>query len=197
MKIKKSKKSQSSIIITILLILICLTGISILAAWIIPMIKDNLAEAGANAKIYLNEEGTFYNENIFSDAECMYEGCIPSPLTYVKVGRNQDESDLVGIKFIFKKGDKTFIYLNKKIPNNLEFKTYAFQLIGENKTDSVSIAPIVLVNGKEKTLSIADTLQLKTLSLAYPRVSLEYSSIPLSSSSGELPPVIPPQVFGN
>jgi hypothetical protein len=100
--------------------------------------------------------------------------------------------ELYGIKFIFQKGTTTFAYTNTHLPRELESRTYSFLLFGENKTDSVKIAGIALVNGKQVTLDVADEADLRTDTSIIPKDMLEECSVPVSPT-GRLPPE-PPDV---
>lgn len=184
----ESKKSQEGIIVTILLILIAIAAVTVLAMWKIPMIKNNLAASNININIYIDKGSTFYNDRA-GDWDCggLYN-CVKEPRTYVKVVRGADNAELYAIKFVFTKGTKTYMYLNTNVPQEIESRIYSFMLYGENKSDYVEIAPVVLVNGKQKTLPASEKADLRTSDAIISRDYLEMCSIPLASSSGEIPP---------
>ena len=184
---EKSERSQTSIIVTILLILVAIAGVVIIATWIIPMIKDQLSAGNLKADISIDREGTFYNENPGTD--CMFDTCLVDPRTYVKVTRGSTGTgELYGIKFVFHTGTRTLIYVNTNVPSPSESLSYAFLLVGENKTDSVDIVPIMLVNGKQKMLDISDSATIGIDTKLVPVDKLERCSLPVVGASGDFPP---------
>jgi hypothetical protein len=187
--VKKSKRTQSSIIITVLLILVAIAGVLIMANWIIPMIKDNLASANLRVEISIDRDGTFYNDGSNTDCGGVYN-CVKDPRTYVKVTRAAgDTTQLSAIKFIFRKGDSIFVYTNHNVPAPVETKTYSFALFDANKTDSVELIPIVITSGgKTKSLDAVDKVDIKTdNSKLVSGSTLQPCSLPVATS-GSLPP---------
>jgi hypothetical protein len=191
MKLKqKIKKTQTSIIVTVLLVLISITAVVVFSVWILPLIRDSMAASKINVDISIDRSGTFYNE--VTNLDCGGLGpldCIDQPRTYVKINRGSSESNaLYAIKFIFHKGTDTFIYTNKRVPDIIESRTYSFMLSGVNKPDYVEIVPVVMINQKEKTLDIVDKANIGTDSIIVPKYKLEECSIPVSFASNNLPP---------
>lgn len=182
---ERNERSQTSIIVTVLLILVAIAGVVVIAAWIIPMIKDNLAAGNLKADISIDREGTFYNTDV---PDCGLDVCLPSPRTYVKVSRGSTGTgELYAIKFIFHKGDKSLIYINTNVPSPSESLSYVFLLVDENKTDSVDIVPIMLVNDKQKALDVADSALVGTDSRLIPLNNLQRCSQAVNADAGNFP----------
>ena len=197
----KNKKSQSGIIVTVLLVLVGIAAVVVLAAWIIPMIRDNLQTSGLRFDLSFDRDGTFYDpDGSFTNlAGCSGCGSNQSA-TYVKITRgpmNAADSDagtsLYAVKFIFQIGGKSLTYINTDVPGELESKTYYFALYGENKPDSVKIAPVVLSGSGQKTLDVADETLIRTVDGYISVDKLERCSILVSGSIGNMPPV-PPEI---
>jgi hypothetical protein len=188
---KKNKRSQSSIIVTVLLVLVSIAAVVLLSAWVIPMVRDNLAASALHVDISMDRDGTFYNDN--TNLACPFipaTQCVSDSKTYVMIKRGtSDTTPLYAIKFIFKVGAQSLVYINKNIPAPAEYRTYSFALVGVNKPTSVQIAPVVLVNGAQKTLDIIDTVDLRTDSSSVLRYKLESCSSP--ANTGEDLPLDP------
>jgi len=194
-KNKTSKKSQSGIIVTVLLILVGIAAVVVLAAWIIPMVRDNLQTSGLRFDVFIDRDGTFYDSDGSFANMTGCSGCGSNQsATYVKITRGamseaeSDTASLYALKFIFQIGGRSITYINTHVPGELESRTYYFSLYGENKPDSVKIAPVVFVSGGQKTLEVADETQIKTADMYIGIDKIERCSTPLIGS-GDLPPV--------
>jgi len=193
----KNKKTQSGLIVTVLLVLVAIAAVVVLSAWIIPMVRNNLQTSGLRFDISMDRDGTFYDPDGSFTNLVGCSGCGSNQsATYIKVTRgtmgsagSDTGASLYALKFIFQIGGKSFTYINSKVPGELESRTYYFALYGENKPDSVKIAPVVLVNGGQKTLEIADETQLRTVEGYVTVDKLERCSIPISGGRAEMPPV--------
>jgi len=168
----KNKKSQSSIIVTVLLVLIGLVAVSLVAIWIIGFVRENTAFDNAHIELTIDPAKTFIahdflmgSENpdtIWEDDSTMYES-----VALVKVSRISGNAQLAGIKFIFTRDNgKTRTLITKFILGELESRTYYLK----DFTDSfnynlVEIAPIVQINGKERTLDVVARADLKSSSI--------------------------------
>jgi len=189
-KIKSEKHSQASIIVTVLLILVSIAAVTILAAWIIPMVQTSLEARDIRVDISIDKEGTFYNDGTAVLGGC--SGCDATAKTYVKLVRGPGMASLYGIKFIFDASGKAFTYINTNIPGELESKTYVFQLYGENKTDSVIVVPIALVNGRKVSLDLADKANIPVSSLTITLDKVEKCSSPVATGGDRPPPPLMP-----
>lgn len=183
----KTQKSQASLIVTVLLILVGITAVIAVAAGVIPFIRESLAERDLIIDVYVNSEGTYYNSGVEVSNCPFIGGCYSAPQTYVRVSRGAGNAELVAIKFIFQRGTQTLMYINHNVPQEQEYKTYSFNLVSENKTDSVKIAPVVKILGKEKTLDASAEFKMTSYAIELPNSQLEACSQPIELS-GDLPP---------
>lgn len=185
--LNKEERGQTAIIVTILLILVSIAGVVVISTWVIPMIKNSLSEGNLKADLSIDRDGTFYNPNVLSDCGGITD-CLKNPRTYVKVTRGSTGvGELYAIKFIFHLGDQSLIYMNTNVPAPIESRTYSFYLVGENKTDSVEIAPVMLVDGNQRNLQVLDSISIRTDSMVVPLNKLERCSQPMNSNSGNFP----------
>jgi hypothetical protein len=191
------KKAQTSLIVTVLLILIAIAGVVLIASWVIPLIKENLSNANMPVGISIDREGSFYNTGTVTCEAWNQDMCdgVSDPRTYVKVDRvASDNSKLVGIKFIFSVGSSNIVYINKNVPAPSEYRTYVFALSGASQPSSVKIAPVILSGSNEKTLEVSDEASLSLVNTIISLEKLEYCSTLISSTSDL--PAEPPANWG-
>jgi len=195
-KNKKSKyrKAQTSVIVTVLLILIGILAAGFLGYWITKMIKDNISEQNIHVDLSIDRQYSFYNPSVINSMNygCV-SGCVNESGIYLKINRGSGSAELSGIRFIFEVGSGSLSYMNPNVPGELESKTYYFPLYEGNTPTKVKIAPIAKINGKEKVLDIVDEFTLRTLDDVIPLDKLERCSVLLSADAN--PSV--PNICGN
>ncbi|MCK5608795.1 hypothetical protein KAR91_43355 [Candidatus Pacearchaeota archaeon] len=147
-----NKRGISGVVTAVILIAM-VVGLTTIV-WIVlsNLIEGNLDEAETGlTKINLN----IISGSVANSSQTKFS---------LKLDRDYDENELVEINFLIqtKDGDTEKI----TIPNDLEpgeGKTYPFNtgsISGANDIhdlDEISVAPVVLINGKKKTLSKTDT----------------------------------------
>jgi hypothetical protein len=153
----KIKKSQTEVIVTVLLVLIGIIAVGLVSAWIVNMVKNNLqgTECFNTADQIKVDLGDY---TYFSDSQ---------NVTYVSVSRGSNDFNLTGFiitvsglgdsqSYTIKDGAaaSTLIKMysneaNLKVPGISGVKTYNLTYdVSEVKT--VKIVPIILVGTKEK-----------------------------------------------
>jgi len=152
---KGGKKAQSNIIVTVLLVLIGLVAVSLLSVWIINFVRENTAFDNASLELFIEPSGTY------TTADYLYNGISAGEsMVFVKVRRGAGNVELSGIKFIFyKPNGRIDSYTSQTIIGELESRTYYLSNNYKNYV-KVEIAPIVKVNGKEKTLAVTSSIDL-------------------------------------
>ena len=138
------KRGVSAVIATVLIIMITVSAVAILWAFIIPLIKDSLGDS-VSEKVYLNIE-TFKGYTVY-DADTQFAS--------VQIGRGQDEVELGGIQVIFTFSDGTSkeFEINESNYGILEkgaMAVYNFEMLED--PSEISVAPIILLDGGNKKL---------------------------------------------
>jgi len=182
---KKSKRSQSNIIVSVLLVLVGLVAVSIVSVFIINMVRENAIVENARVELNLNPQMTFYaiqeNPNIA-------EGASPAG-TFVSVTAGSRNVDLAGIAISIGYPDGTFLMCkdSTSIPGELETRVYGYITTPNNqKPSKIEIAPIVKINGKEKVLPVVSSSNVaKNLQ----EQSEDSNFIPLKCDYGESYPI--------
>ncbi len=142
----KSKKSQTDVIITVLLILVGLVGVSFVAVFGFNFIKENLTPV-QNADIYLDSSSMIpFYYNVTSEV-------------YVVVGRGTDDANLSGVVLIVsnKGNSKSFKY--NIAPSTNERKLYSVGPFN-SKPDFIAVAAIVISGEKEKILAASEKFEI-------------------------------------
>lgn len=149
-----NKKSQSEVITTILLILISITAVVLVSAYIINMVKSNLVgtecfKTANQFNINLEEGFTYYNSSNESVS--------------VSISRGEGEFNLTGILISVSSGSSSTAYTLKPgqitagasmyngsatiiFPQTSETKTY--RIISTENVTRVKIVPIIYPNNR-------------------------------------------------
>jgi hypothetical protein len=182
----RNKRSQASIIITVLLVLLAIAGIVLLSAWLLPMIRDKLATADIKDEIAIQD--AYYGTGNTDCGGLSAEECVVAPKTYITIKRATESSaNLHAINFVFQIGSRVLTYYNTNVPSLSEYRVYSFSFFGAGKPDSVKIIPVVTVNGRQKMLDVDDEATVRLDNTAIPRYQLESCSLALDMSNGEFP----------
>ncbi|MBM3247708.1 hypothetical protein FJZ17_04190 [Candidatus Pacearchaeota archaeon] len=157
---KRSKKSQSNIIVTVLLVLVGLVAVGILASWIIGFARTNTEIT--NARIELNLDASNSFNGLACIGPCAAGG--EDKTSFVRVTRGSGNVELTGISFVFSfNGETKVSETRQRLPGELEYKTYYKSYNSDEAyPDSVEIAPIIEINGKEKVLPVVSKVKLIT-----------------------------------
>lgn len=180
-----NKKSQSSIIVTVLLILVGLVAVSIVAIWVIGFVRENTAFDNAQVELSIVAQESFngfYNNG--DDSE---------NAVFVKVSGGQRNVELVGIKFVFTLQDGSNVVLEtNRIMGLLETKSY-YSILGYGTTGAkqVEIYPIVQIKGKERTLELASKSDLGKKTIASGTANAVLIDISVDESGGISNPGVP------
>jgi hypothetical protein len=154
----KTKKSQTEVIVTVLLVLIGIIAVGLVSAWIVNMVKNNLqgTECFNTADQIKVDLGDY---TYFSDAQ---------NATYVSVSRGSNDFNLTGFIITVSGSGDSQSYTIKdgaavsttikmysasdtklKVPGISGIKTYNLTY-DPSEVKTVKIVPIILVGTKEK-----------------------------------------------
>ena len=142
-----NKRGISAIVATVLIILIVVGGVAIIWAAIIPMIRDNISfnDADGRVEIVTSAGYTVYDES--------------KNVATVQVKR-VGEADISGVRIIFDFDDGSSLSKVVEAPGINGVVTYSFDVAGK-VPKSVKVAPIFVVNEKDKEGSISSNVDLK------------------------------------
>jgi len=156
-----NKKAQTSVITVVLLVLVGIIAISILAVFIIHTVRENTSQENINVDLSIDPTGTFYDDAV-STAKfgSLSEQSNNVQVIYIKVKSNTDNSRLSGLKFVFNTAGNSVVCTTTNIPGMFESRTYKYIA---QKPDFIEMAPVVNVNGKEKTLVVMDKINIKAI----------------------------------
>lgn len=142
----KSKHSQSQVIATVILILLCITAVAIIAGFVIPMVKEKIKESDCFDTVGLLEIDT-------EDGYCCYD----DSAVRVSVMRKNKDAEIDGFliaihgdgdskSFEIKNGEISGVKMldgtkDIEIPGKSEKKTYDIEFTGT--PEKAIIAPIL------------------------------------------------------
>ena len=140
------KRSQTNIIVTILLILIAIGAVALVGSFVYKFMRENAKfdNAKVDLSIDVSKGKPCYNPSL--------------SLLMLSVKRGTDTSNLTGIRFIATVNGKTEITLMTNKINGFESLQYAIPVSA--KPDSIEIAPLISIDGKEKLLAVIDKSDL-------------------------------------
>ncbi len=138
------KKDVSKIVIWVLIVMIIVVAMGIIGVGFLSLEKDNVVtgEVCKNVEAYYNNNeiiSNILNANEFEET------------VYVSVERGEEESNLIGLKFVFVVDGHSYDYTRRNVPNLLEKDIYAFKSsIFSKKPEKISVIPIVLIGNSEE-----------------------------------------------
>jgi flagellin-like protein len=138
----KQKKSQTELIVTVLLILIVLTAVGIVGVFVTKIVVENSNFDIGGLKVSIEPENTVYNK--------------PLDTLYFSIQREVGKvgkGELTGMVItVITDGEKREC-VRRNVPQELERRVYNFAGF-PYKPDAIHVSPIIRNNGKEKTLSV-------------------------------------------
>jgi flagellin-like protein len=168
---RKNKRGISPVIATILLILITVAAVSILAAFIYPMVKNNTQTAtvcfDAQQQVQIETENgkTCFNESVSLPDGTLVSDAKVSLQIKKNPGTNADISDIQVI-FTDSSGDTSsqkITEVSGMVPGDNEAKTYEFTTAGKTIA-KVAIAPIVKAGNTQTPCSASTPIDLPVCS---------------------------------
>jgi hypothetical protein len=161
LKKMKNKKSQGSVLTTVLLVVVGIVAVALVSVFIINMIRENTALDNARVELSLNPAMTFYAVAETSTGS----GADPAG-AFISVTAGSRNINLKGLTIVLGYPDGSFLRcMDFTAPGELETRIYGYITSPTNqKPFSVEIAPIVEINGKEKLLPVASSMDLKEVS---------------------------------
>ena len=131
-------KAQSSIIISIILILIALAALILVSRFVINFIKDKTQVEESDLSFYIDPAYTYFDSSANNGLGIGIENEIPIMLINLK--KNSGVTEYNSLKFVFFSGSRSFNCYTNNVPSNLESKFYYVPL--SIKPDSFQIVPI-------------------------------------------------------
>lgn len=146
----KKKKAQSEIVGTVLLILITIVVGGLIAAFVVPFVRDKLPEQNQNCldvvgKVRISSGYTCYNTTFKNQSVQIHIDDIRSSIKGFKVELGGPSSKAVNILEDDHAGVYMYAGASFSIPNNTEERTY---LIPSTTTPTYISVHAVLKNGK-------------------------------------------------
>jgi parallel beta-helix repeat protein len=148
---KGDKRGISAIVATVLIILITVAAVTIIWVVVLPLVKQGIDVDNIDVRISIETDSGYTYYDIVKRIGC------------VQVGRAAGKGNLVRIKTIFSFEGETFLgnFTGGEIPGENQAVQKCFNLTRFSyEPGTVSIAPIVLVNGKEVEGPITSTVTL-------------------------------------
>jgi flagellin-like protein len=162
MKIRENKRGISPVIATILLILITVAAVSILWAFVIPMIRENTEtatvcfDAQQQMQIETANGKTCFKESVNSTGSPVFAGSSDNVSVQLRKVPGSSSAVIKDVQLIFTDASgETFSYrllsLNCSIPGDNEAKTCLISGLSEEKNPvQIAVAPIVRTGNTEK-----------------------------------------------
>lgn len=177
---------MSSVVASVLIILIVVVGVSLLWAFVIPMVADvGLDEADVELTIIEVDGYTVYDSS--------------NGLASVQIERGEDEAEILGIDVLFEINGTSvsaFIYQSEVLePSSI--KLYKFNLSEDGKPDKVSVSPVFEMDDAGtglgnviKSLPITGNAVFATANIRAGTVALSPGDVVFSSSVKYYPSIV-------
>jgi len=169
MKIK-NRKSQGSLLVTVLLVVIGIAAVVIIGGFVMNFMKENLQ--------------TPQNVDISIDREYPPSYSASNQRVIFTVQRGSDDANLTGIKIIIVSNGASASSENYIVPGVYERNTYVSDVF-PNKPDYIEIAPIIQVGNENKVLAVADKCDITEF---FRSVTMSELNTISGSSGFDLPP---------
>ena len=167
--LRKSKKSQAEVVVTVLLILIVLASVAIVSSFVLKLVRDNLSgtdcfKTMGQLEIKFVDGISFFNTTSHNLSITIERGHEAFNLTGILLSAGTDSSSK-SFKITQGAADPLKgIYMldsdNIELPQIGEKRTYVINMSGFLSVNKVSIAPII---DKNKQCNVADEADIETI----------------------------------
>jgi flagellin-like protein len=137
--IKRGKKGISAVVATVLIILITVAAVTMVWAFIIPMIKNSISTTNFDTDLSIVSSGGYTAFDNASSRLC------------VQVKRGADNSNVNAVQFNVVSKGNSYTQTVIPAPSTNQQKTYCFNASGIRSIESVRVAPVFTEGNTKKT----------------------------------------------
>ena len=178
---RKIKRTQNSVIVNVLLIIIAIAAVAIVGAWIINFLNEKKQIDSIDINLSIDPVGTFYDTSSTESLGNLNSESNQVSTNYVKISMFSDSSKLSSLKLVFNSAGNSIICTTTHVPRQLESITYKYIA---PKADFVEIVPVVSIGGKEKLLTVVAKSSINNVNRNINVVDSNVTSVTSCSSSG-------------